>query len=80
MIYYNKQMADALTLIGKGLLRHHTAPDSEKLEKYENLGLNAGCLPTLPQRMNTCLQKCYTGDFRRGTVTARPRFGGGRMW
>jgi len=41
MIYYNKQMAAALTVIGKGLLRHHTAPDSEKLEKYENLGLNA---------------------------------------
>ena len=41
MIYYNKQMADALIVIGRGLLRHHTAPDSEKLEKYERLGLNA---------------------------------------
>ena len=41
MIYYNKQMANSLTVIGKGLLRHHTAPDSEKLEKYECLGLNA---------------------------------------
>jgi len=41
MIYYNKQMAGALTTIGKGLLRHHSAPDGEKLDKYERLGLNA---------------------------------------
>lgn len=41
MIYYNKQMANALTVIGKGLLRHHSAPDADKLEKYERLGLNA---------------------------------------
>ena len=27
--------------MGKGLLRHHTAPDAEKMEKYERLGLNA---------------------------------------
>jgi len=41
MIYYNKQMAGGLTAIGKGLLRHHSAPDGEKLDKYERLGLNA---------------------------------------
>ena len=41
MIYYNKQMANSLTVIGKGLLRHHSAPDGEKLDKYELLGLNA---------------------------------------
>jgi exoribonuclease R len=41
MIYYNKQMAGGLTVIGKGLLRHHSAPDGEKLDKYERLALNA---------------------------------------
>jgi hypothetical protein len=41
MIFYNKQMANSLTVIGKGLLRHHSAPSAEKLEKYERLGLNA---------------------------------------
>jgi exoribonuclease R len=41
MIFYNKQMASSLMEIGKGLLRHHAAPDEAKLEKYERLGLNA---------------------------------------
>jgi len=41
MIFYNKQMAEELVRMGKGLLRHHSAPDGEKLEKYERLGLNA---------------------------------------
>ena len=41
MIFYNKQMANAITVIGKGLLRKHSSPDSEKMEKYERLGLNA---------------------------------------
>jgi exoribonuclease R len=41
MIFYNKQMASSLMEIGKGLLRHHSAPDGEKLEKYERLGLNS---------------------------------------
>jgi exoribonuclease R len=41
MIYYNKQMAGGLTVIGKGLLRHHSAPNGEKLDKYDRLGLNA---------------------------------------
>ena len=41
MIFYNKQMAEHLVKLGKGLLRHHTAPDAEKLDKYVTLGLNA---------------------------------------
>ena len=41
MIFYNKQMAEELVKMGKGLLRHHSAPDGEKLDKYERLGLNA---------------------------------------
>lgn len=41
MIFYNKQMAEKLTTLGKGLLRHHSAPDAEKLDKYVTLGLNA---------------------------------------
>jgi exoribonuclease R len=41
MIFYNKQMAEHLVKLGKGLLRHHSAPDGEKLDKYERLGMNA---------------------------------------
>jgi hypothetical protein len=41
MIFYNKTMAEELVKLGKGLLRHHSIPDAEKMEKYEILGLNA---------------------------------------
>ncbi len=41
MIFYNKMMSEELVKLGKGLLRHHTAPDLEKLEKYERLHLNS---------------------------------------
>jgi len=41
MIFYNKTMAEELVKLGKGLLRHHSMPDGEKMDKYERLGLNA---------------------------------------
>ena len=41
MIFYNTTMAEELVKLGKGLLRHHSAPDAEKLEKYAQLSLNA---------------------------------------
>jgi exoribonuclease R len=41
MIFYNKTMAEELVKLGKGLLRYHSMPDGEKMDKYERLGLNA---------------------------------------
>jgi len=41
MIYYNRMMAKSLVAIQKGLLRSHSAPDAEKIERYNRLSLDA---------------------------------------
>jgi exoribonuclease R len=41
MLFYNTEAAKVLIHKGQGLLRAHSAPEREKLERYERLGLPA---------------------------------------
>ena len=41
MLFYNTEAAKVLVQKGQGLLRAHSAPEQEKLERYERLGLPA---------------------------------------